>query len=182
MTTWLAPMLFFTAEEAWLARYPAAASVHLEVFPDVPAPGATRRWRKNGANLRDLRRVVTGALELERAEQAHRLVARGGAARAISPTPSFRVALDVDFAEVCITSATIRVERRRGAAGGFRLPDVPGVAVSFRARAPASNARGRGNISIPSAADPQYPDVTPRDAQALREIAGLAGRGERVEP
>src|SRR5438105_12361525 len=36
--TWLAPMLPFTAEEAWLARYPSAeGSVHLELFPEVPA-------------------------------------------------------------------------------------------------------------------------------------------------
>src|SRR5206468_2633573 len=33
--SWLAPMLAFTAEEAWLARFPSAAgSVHLELFPD----------------------------------------------------------------------------------------------------------------------------------------------------
>src|SRR5262245_51027049 len=35
---WLAPMLPFTAEEAWLARSPSPdASVHLETFPEVPA-------------------------------------------------------------------------------------------------------------------------------------------------
>ena len=65
--TWLAPMLCFTAEEAWLARDPAAISVHLEAFPDVPASwrddALAEKWRK----LRNLRRVVTGALELERA-------------------------------------------------------------------------------------------------------------------
>ena len=65
--TWLAPMLCFTAEEAWLARDPKAASVHLEAFPAVPASwrddALAEKWRK----LRNLRRVVTGALELERA-------------------------------------------------------------------------------------------------------------------
>src|SRR5712672_870325 len=36
--SWLAPMLCFTAEEAWLARDPSAnGSVHLEQFPKVPA-------------------------------------------------------------------------------------------------------------------------------------------------
>ncbi len=65
--TWLAPMLCFTAEEAWLARDPAATSVHLEPFAEV-APswrneGLAEKWRK----LRNVRRVVTGALELERA-------------------------------------------------------------------------------------------------------------------
>src|SRR5690606_11828612 len=36
--TWLAPMLCFTAEEAWLARYPEDdTSVHLVTFPEVPS-------------------------------------------------------------------------------------------------------------------------------------------------
>ncbi len=73
--TWLAPMLCFTAEEAWLARDPAAQSVHLEDFMSVPQSWRddvlAERWRK----LRNVRRVVTGALELERAAKAHRLLA-----------------------------------------------------------------------------------------------------------
>src|ERR1043166_5903538 len=63
----LAPMLCFTAEESWLARYPSADSVHLEVFPEVPAAwrddDLAEKWRK----VRLVRRVVTGALEIERA-------------------------------------------------------------------------------------------------------------------
>src|SRR5260370_28851567 len=39
--SWLAPILCFTAEEAWLCRYPSAdGSVHLELFPQIPA-----QWR-----------------------------------------------------------------------------------------------------------------------------------------
>src|ERR1044072_53565 len=49
--TWLAPMLPFTAEEAWLARYPGGdRSVHLELFPEVPASwrdeALAEKWRK----------------------------------------------------------------------------------------------------------------------------------------
>ena len=78
--TWLAPMLPFTAEEAWLARYPGSdGSVHLELFPAIPAawadPALAEKWRK----LRNVRRVVTGAIEIERARKAHRRLARGGA-------------------------------------------------------------------------------------------------------
>ncbi len=36
VTAWLAPILVFTAEEAWLSRYPDAQSVHLEHFPTIP--------------------------------------------------------------------------------------------------------------------------------------------------
>src|SRR5258708_28502772 len=68
--TWLAPMLPFTAEEAWLARHPAAeGSVHLERFPEVPSEwrddALAERWRRVG----NVRRVVTRALEIERAHK-----------------------------------------------------------------------------------------------------------------
>src|SRR5207245_6472378 len=71
LVRWLAPILCFTAEEAWLARHgeEPERSVHLEHFAAVPAswydPALGERW----AALRDLRRVVTGALEIERAEK-----------------------------------------------------------------------------------------------------------------
>ena len=67
---WLAPLLPFTAEEAWLVRYPdAEGSVHLEQFAQVPAgwrdEALAEKWRK----VRQVRRVVTGALELARADK-----------------------------------------------------------------------------------------------------------------
>src|SRR5215211_3115960 len=104
--TWLAPMLPFTAEEAWLARYPSGdGSVHLEPFPAVPkewldAPLA-EKWRK----VRLVRRVVTGALEVERA--AKRIGASLEAAPVIyvADPDLFAALVDVDLAEVCITSA-----------------------------------------------------------------------------
>ena len=36
LCTWLAPVLCFTAEEAWCARFGEDASVHLEQFPTLP--------------------------------------------------------------------------------------------------------------------------------------------------
>src|SRR5690606_4904339 len=69
IVTWLAPMLPFTMEEAWLGRYPDAASVHLEQFREVPPEwrddALAEKWRK----IRQVRRVVTGALEIERKEK-----------------------------------------------------------------------------------------------------------------
>ena len=48
LTAWLAPLLCFTAEEAWLARYGEVknGSVHLRSFPGNPGELARRRaWR-----------------------------------------------------------------------------------------------------------------------------------------
>ena len=181
VTTWLAPILVFTAEEAWLSRYKDAVSAHLEVFPDVPSHWRDEALAKKWSDIRAIRAVVTGALEVARAEK------RIGSSLEAAPLvhisePKLCVALDgIDFAEVCITS-DIRVETEGEAPPeAFRLPEVKGVAVSF-APAPGVKCARSWRYFDPATADPDYPDVTPRDAQALREIAGLAGRGERVEP
>ena len=68
LTAWLAPILCFTAEEAWLARHgdEAENSVHLRQMPDIPSewlnPELADRWR----TIRRARRVVLGAMEVQR--------------------------------------------------------------------------------------------------------------------
>ena len=79
LARWLAPIVCFTAEEAWLTRHgdEPGRSVHLEQFPDVPADWLDERLGERWAELRDLRRVVTGALELERGGEAVRIEPAG---------------------------------------------------------------------------------------------------------
>ncbi len=164
---WLAPMLCFTAEEAWLARDGVAVSVHLESFPAVPASwrddALAEKWRK----LRNLRRVVTGALELERAAKRIGSSLEAAPLIYVADDELFAVAVDVDLAELCITSAATLVEGE-GPASAFRLDDVRGVAVEPR-RASGRKCARSWKISEAVGLDPHYPDVTPRDAQALRE-------------
>jgi isoleucyl-tRNA synthetase len=165
--TWLAPMLSFTAEEAWLARDPAAASVHLEIFPVVPGAwrdaALAQRWQR----LRDLRRVVTGALELERAAKRIGSSLEAAPIVYVSDPDLFAAAVNIDLAELCITSATSLV-KGEGPPSAFRLADVADVAVEPR-RAEGRKCARSWKISPAVGSDPQYPDVTPRDAQALRE-------------
>jgi isoleucyl-tRNA synthetase len=63
LTTWLAPVLCFTAEEAWCARFGDDTSVHLELFPDLPAtwhdPALAAKWD----TIRAIRRRITGPIE-----------------------------------------------------------------------------------------------------------------------
>jgi isoleucyl-tRNA synthetase len=164
---WLAPILSFTAEEAWLARYPDAASVHLESFPKVLAgwrdDALAERWRK----LRNLRRVVTGALELERAAKRIGSSLEAAPIIYVADADLFGIAADADLAELCITSDAMLVEGE-GPEAAFRLDDVASVAVEPRLAQGRKCARS-WKISPAVGSDPQYPDVTPRDAQALRE-------------
>ncbi|HSR75590.1 MAG TPA: class I tRNA ligase family protein, partial [Xanthobacteraceae bacterium] len=174
--TWLAPMLCFTAEEAWLARDPHATSVHLELFPQVPAAwrddALAEKWRK----IRTVRRVVTGALELERASKRIGSSLEAAPVVHVSDPDLFGVLADVDLAEVSITSAATLVQGD-GPPTAFRLPDVPGVAV-VPALAEGRKCARSWKISAAVGSDPQYPDVTPRDAQALREWKALRKAAE----
>jgi isoleucyl-tRNA synthetase len=173
---WLAPMLCFTAEEAWLARDPAATSVHLEPFPEVPAAwrddALAEKWRK----LRSLRRVVTGGLELERAAKRIGSSLEAAPIIYVADADLFTVAVDADLAELCITSAATLVEGD-GPASAFRLDDVRGVAVEPR-RAEGRKCARSWKITEAVGLDPRFPDVTPRDAQALREWEAIRDAAE----
>ncbi|WP_422025517.1 isoleucine--tRNA ligase [Pyruvatibacter mobilis] len=131
LTAWLAPVLSFTMEEAWLSRFPEDdGSVHLRTFPDVPADwkndAIAARWQR----LRQFRRVVTGALEIERREK--RIGASlEGAPHVYVEDDAIRAALgDVPLDDLCITSAlTVMPADDTAPADAFRLDDVAGVAV-----------------------------------------------------
>ncbi len=137
LTAWLAPILCFTAEEAWLARRAESGgqgeeSVHLRLYPAVPAAwrddALARRWEK----LRAARRVVTGALELERA--AKRIGSSLQAAPVLYADDGWLKALEgADMDEICITSG-LAVAKLAGAPkeGLFTLPDVAGIAAGFK--------------------------------------------------
>jgi len=168
---WLAPVLVFTAEEAWLSRYPNAASVHLEQMPDVPGEWRDDRLAAKWRKVRRLRRVVTGALEIERKEKTI------GSSLEAAPViyvadKAIRDAIEgLDLSEICITSGAT-VSGDPAPENAYRQEDVPGVAVVFakaRGRKCARSWRITGDVG----SDPQYPDVSARDARALRELAAL---------
>ncbi len=110
LTLWLAPVLVFTAEEAWTARFGSAESVHLQSYPVVPAGWRNAQLADRIAAIRETRREVTTAIEAMRAAgqigsslQATALI--GPDAPSQSPD---------DWAEYCITSAA-RFASRTGA-------------------------------------------------------------------
>jgi isoleucyl-tRNA synthetase len=174
---WLAPMLPFTAEEAWLARYPSAdGSVHLELFPQLPGSwrddALAEKWRK----VRSVRRVVTGALEIERAAKRIGSSLEAAPVVYVSDTDLFAALLDLDLAEISITSAATLVQGE-GPPEAFRLDDVKGVAVEVRLAEGKRCARS-WKILPSVGSDPAYPDVSPRDAQALREWEAMPKAAE----
>ena len=128
LTAWLAPVMCFTAEEAWLSRHgEQAPSVHLRQFPEIPAAwrddALAAKWKK----VRALRRVVTGALELERENK--RIGSSLQAATTVYATDDYVEAMrGLDLAEIAITSGATLVAGA-APAGAFTLEDLAGVGV-----------------------------------------------------
>ena len=170
LTAWLAPILVFTMEEVWLERHPeAGSSVHLRLFPEVPGEwlddGLADKWTL----IRAVRRVVTGALEIERREKRIGSSLEAAPKVFITDERYLTALAGEDLAEIAITSG-IEIGNADAPPEAFRLDDVPGVAV---VPAPAQGQRcARSWKILPEVgSDPQFPDVSPRDAQALRERA-----------
>ncbi|MBO6900175.1 MAG: isoleucine--tRNA ligase [Rhizobiaceae bacterium] len=171
LVTWLAPMLPFTMEEAWLERYPNARSVHLEQFRDMPGEwrddALAAKWRK----IRQVRRVVTGALEIERKEKTIGSSLEAAPVVYVADADLRAAIADRDMAEICITSG-ISIEAADAPAGAYRLDDVADVGVVF-ARAGGTKCARSWRYTDDVGSDPEYPDVSARDAAALRELKAV---------
>jgi isoleucyl-tRNA synthetase len=128
LVTWLAPILCFTAEEAYLRRHgDAGTSVHLHTFPAVPKEWRNEMLGQKWDKIRAIRRVVTGAMELARNEK------KIGSSLQAHPhvylKPEQKALLDsLDLAEISISSS-ITLTVSAAPAGAFTLPDVPEVGV-----------------------------------------------------
>jgi isoleucyl-tRNA synthetase len=165
---WLAPIISFTADEAWFLYRPGESpSVHLLTFPDNLADFRDDALAAKWETVRDVRRVVTGALELERAAKRIGSSLEASPLIYVSDKAVFGMLFDIDMAEVCITSNAM-VTNEDAPADAFRLNDVPGVAVVVERAAGTKCARS-WKILPTVGEDPEYPDVSPRDAKALRE-------------
>jgi isoleucyl-tRNA synthetase len=169
LTAWLAPMLAFTMEEAWLNRFPNdKGSVHLRQFLDIPDEWLDDELIEKWRAVRAVRRVVTGALEIERKE------GRIGSSLEAAPKvylsdSELGEALDgIDLAEIGITSGA-ELFGGAGPKDAFRLDDVPGVAVVF-AQAKGRKCARSWKILPEVGSDPEFPELSPRDAEAVRQF------------
>jgi isoleucyl-tRNA synthetase len=176
LTAWLAPVLVFTMEECWLERHSEAAdSVHLRQMPTVPSDWADRALAAKWEKVREVRKVVTGALEIVRKDK---IIGSSleAAPKVYVTNPELRAALDgVDLAEISITSF---VELPDGAApaDAFVLPEVNGVGVVFdRADEYGRQCLRSRRYFAETDMDGEMTELSKRDAQAMRErqAAGL---------
>jgi isoleucyl-tRNA synthetase len=171
LTAWLAPILVFTMEECWLERHSGATeSVHLRLFPEVPAAWADAALAEKWEKVREVRRVITGALEIVRKDK---IIGSSleAAPRLYVTDPELRAALDgVDLAEIAITSF-LDLEDGAIPADAFTIPEVRGVGVVFD----RADAHGRQCLRSRRffAERDMEGELSKRDAQAMRERAAV---------
>jgi isoleucyl-tRNA synthetase len=166
---WLAPVMPFTTDEAFGESHlkGSAPSVHLQLFPETPAAWRDAALAARWENIFKVRRVVTGALEVERREK------RIGASLEAAPEVivSDKAALDAfageDAADLFITSGATLVQGAAGPAGAFTLDDSPGIWVVPKP-APGIKCRRSWKYFDPATALPGFPDITPRDSLAVK--------------
>ncbi|MGB7286511.1 MAG: isoleucine--tRNA ligase, partial [Salaquimonas sp.] len=168
LVKWMAPLMPFTMEEAWLERYPNAQSVHMEQFSKVPDEWKNEALAKKWQSVRKIRRVVTGALEVERREKHIGSSLESSPEVYIEDAALMAVLEGLDFAEICITSQ-ISISAGKAPQNAFKLDDVTGVGV---VHIPADGKKcARSWRILPEVgSDREYPELSLRDAAAIREI------------
>ncbi|MEP3280609.1 MAG: isoleucine--tRNA ligase [Stappiaceae bacterium] len=170
LTVWLAPILVFTMEETWQARHSRSdSSVHLQQFPTLPSDWRNDTLAEKWAKIKNVRRVVTGALEIERREkrigsslEAHPVVH-------ITDPELMTVLSGINLADIAITSQ-LSLSESDAPDTAFTLEDVEGVAV-VPGMADGQKCARCWKVLPEVGTDPDYPDLTLRDAAAMREIA-----------
>ena len=132
LTTWLAPILVFTMEEVWLERYPDKdSSVHLVDIPNTPSEWRDEKLAKKWSIVRNYRRLVTSALELQRVDKVI------GSSLEASPTvhvedkDALSVLESVPFKDICITS-DIKLTSANPPKDAYRSSEIDGAAVDFK--------------------------------------------------
>jgi isoleucyl-tRNA synthetase len=152
--------MVFTCEEAWEQRYPGANSVHLQQFPQTPDgwlnAGVAAKWDA----IFKVRKAVTEALEVERREKRIGSSLEATVAVSVGDASLLEAFAGEDAAEIFITSGANLV------AGG------EGITVRS-SRAGGVKCARSWKYFDPATADPAFPDITPRDAVAVREYRGF---------
>ena len=154
LTAWLAPLTPFTMEEAWTTRFPDAGTNCARVIPDTPGEWRNTAEAERWAGVETVLEVVNEALEAARRDKII-----GGALDAwptvTAPAELLAPFDGLDAAEVFRTSGAELVTGGEAVTVAVDLADHRKCARSWR-RVPDVGS------------DPAYPDLSARDADAVR--------------
>ena len=134
LTAWLAPILCFTTEEAWKHRpqgIGSEESVHLRLFPSVPEhwsnPALEQRWQR----IRQIRKVVTGAIEQERMKKLIGSSLQASPVIYVDSSETQTLLESVPFQDIALTS-DITILVSTPPQNAFILDETPHIGVVVR--------------------------------------------------
>ena len=169
LVRWFAPILCFTAEEVRKSRFPDLNnSIHEMQFLNVKDEWNNSELFEKWERIRSIRRVVTGAIELERKEKRIGSSLEAKPIVFISNDDYADTLRDIDLPEIFITSQA-ELKNEKGPENAFALDEINDVAVICDIA--EGNKCSRSWKILPEVGtDKEYPDLSLRDAEVMREI------------
>jgi isoleucyl-tRNA synthetase len=132
LTSWLAPVLVFTMEEVWLERYPGDnSSIHLTDMPNTPKAWRNEELAKKWAIIRQARRAVTAALEVQRTEKVIGSSLEAYPVIHLEDQKTFEILDSIPFADICITSS-IKLSLENAPETAFSTEEIKGIKIDFQ--------------------------------------------------
>ena len=170
LTRWFSPILCFTCEEVMQTRFSKYdTSVHELEFLETKDKWFDNQLFEKWEKIRSVRKVVTGAIELERKEKRIGSSLEACPNVFISDKEYFDIFTNIDIAEIFITSQA-KLSHGPGPDDAFRLSDNKIVSVTCSIA--SGNKCNRSWKILPEVGtDPDYPDLSNRDAEVMREIS-----------
>ena len=166
---WFAPILCFTTEEVKRSRFPDLnESVHEMQFLETNTEWYNEdlfiKWEK----IRLIRKVVTGAIELERKEKRIGSSLEANPKIFISNSEYIKLFQNIDLPEIFITSQA-EIIFEKAPKDSFSIEEIKDVAVVCGIA--QGNKCNRSWKVLPEVGtDREYPDLSLRDAAVMREI------------
>jgi isoleucyl-tRNA synthetase len=126
---WLAPFLVFTCEEAWKSKG-NGSSIHLEEFFKTEIKFKNDVIAKKWEKVKDVRKVITGALEVKRADKTIGSSLESHIDIYLSKEIN-SIIENIDMAEMAITSSATIVAGDKYSSG-FSIDDIKDVVVDVK--------------------------------------------------
>ena len=170
LVRWFSPILCFTCEEVLQSRFPGhEKSVHELEFLEANDKWLNIELFEKWEKIRSVRKVVTGAIELERKEKRIGSSLEAFPNVFISSDEYLEIFKNIDLAEIFITSQA-KITEGEGPENAFRLSE--NNIVSVLCSIAEGNKCNRSWKILPEVGkDPDYPDLSIRDANVMREIS-----------
>ncbi len=166
LCTWLAPVLCFTAEEAWAARFGEEISVHLQTWPELPDAWRDDELALKWERIRERRSNATVELEAMRRDGVIGSSLQAQVALVFQENDDFLLTPE-EWAEVLIVS-DVKLER-----GGMRLGVVAG-------KAPGEKCARCWRVLTEVGENPSHPALCRRCVDAVESGPGVR-RGKAAE-